>query len=272
MLENSQCKEVSADVALESSDLQKEDTSTNQDKMGSKASLKSKDNDQTSTRGLGSRVSLKSHKEEDESKSVKENEDNPNEVKMGSDEEEEKNTDAVKDDDNLKKKDKAGSKVSLRSDTLGSKASLHSKENDISNGELTGSTASLKIKEEKPEAMGSKVSVRSRNNSKADISGSKLSLKSKEGDDIKQENMGSKVSMKSQREVNMGSKVSLKSRRESNMGSKISLKSKSESNAIAETETTEELANDLDEETLKAVKPTPRARKDSKMSRQLSKL
>lgn len=268
----------------EPSEYPSKENATTEKEMGSKVSLRSKGSDQASIKG--SRVSLKSNKNEDQSKSqdmgsrgsVKENEEEGQEEEnMGSSSTGTlKETEPAPTDQNMGSKVSvktteegtaldSGSKASLKSDTkkdsLGSRASLRSKGDGISSEEVKKSSASLRSKEDKPEGMGSKVSLHSRRESKGEIEGSKASLKSKDSDVIKQENMGSRTSLKSHGE--MGSKVSLKSRAESNMGSKVSIKSKSESNAALEAAATD------DEENLR-VRPTARARKDSKSMRQIN--
>lgn len=260
-----------------------EENVTTEKEMGSKVSLRSKGCDQASIRG--SRVSLKSNKNEDQSKSqdmgsrvsVKVNEEEGQEEENMGSSSTLKGTEPAPSDQNMGSKVSvknteegttldSGSMASLKSDakkdSLGSRASLRSKGDGISGEEVKKSTASLRNKEDKPEGMGSKVSLHSRRESKGEIEESKASLKSKDGDVIKQENVGSRTSLKSHGE--MGSKVSLKSKAESNMGSKVSIKSKSDSNAAIEAAGTE------DEENLR-VRPTARARKDSKSMRQISK-
>ncbi|XP_062611734.1 EF-hand calcium-binding domain-containing protein 7-like isoform X2 [Saccostrea cucullata] len=264
-------------VSTGTSEPPKEDSDVTLEKTGSKVSLRSKDNDQASTKGLGSRVSLKSNKEEDKQKSQG----------MGS-QVSIKEEIAESTEEPASSRQNMGSKVSLKSikeenkqesQGMGSQVSIKEEigeEPTSSTTQNMGSRTSVKskgdgTKEEKSEAMGSKASLRSRKDSKADISGSKLSLKSKDGETVKEESMGSKVSLKSRGESNMGSKVSLKSRGDPNLGSRVSLKSKRDSIATAETATIKEEQNDnSEEETPKSVRPTPRARKDSKSVKQIN--
>ncbi|XP_061175415.1 EF-hand calcium-binding domain-containing protein 7-like [Saccostrea echinata] len=239
--------------------------------MGSKVSLRSsREEKKQESQGMGSQVSIK---EEISESKAEEPANMGSKVSLKSSKEE-----------NQQKSEGMGSQVSIKEEiseskaeeptsstqNMGSRTSVKSKEDGTSNTEVTGSTTLLNTKEEKSEAMGSKVSLRSRKDSKADISGSKLSLKSKDGDTVKQETMGSKVSLKSRGESNMGSKVSLKSRGDPNLGSRVSLKSKRDSIAPAETATIREEQDDSEEETPKSVWPTPRARKDSKSVKQIN--
>nr|XP_022315536.1 EF-hand calcium-binding domain-containing protein 7-like isoform X2 [Crassostrea virginica] len=223
-----------------------EENIATEDKMGSKVSLRSKGSDRASIKG--SRVSLKSSKEEDQPKPPSMG--SQGSVKAtGEEAQQEESTGSqstLKEAESVSSEQNMGSKVSIKSatkdETLGSRTTLRSKGDGITDEEIKKSSASMRSKTDKSEGMGSRAS-----------------LKSKDGDTATQEKMGSKVSLKSQGE--MGSKVSLKSRGESNMGSKLSLKSRGEVNSVAE---------NVDDEENVEVRPSLAARKGSKTKRQIN--